>query len=431
MVRSVAKELESNLDEGGVEITIINTYGYKNKGDSAILLSMMDSLRDQLGPISFNIESWHPELDQEIFDAHVYGTLWKYGIIAPYLRISPLAIYEAARKLPLLYFELGGIWENRIASFLLREEESELLRRMNDSDLILSCGGGFLHDSHGPAFLKHLFSLEIAARLETPVMVYAQSIGPFRSERFARLTSSVLNRVDYITLRDQISETYLAEIGVSAPPCQVTADAAFLLDSEIYRDKTLLEEIQQSKLPIGITVRDWKYPNSEDPSEKRENYREEMARYVDELVVGLDGDIFFFCHTPSDADEARRIMTRSNNRNRMCILDPDIPPRELKYLTGEVDLFIGTRMHSTIFSMGMGTPTISIPYLPKSSDLMSRLELDDLVLKIEDVNHGELMRITRELLSTDKYQSTMGNRVPQMSELAKKNVEIAEKLLRG
>lgn len=385
-------------------------------------------LEDELGEVSFAIESWSPELDQTVYESDVFPPLWKYSLTFPIVNFSPLTIVEGIQKLPFTIANAGNNnpLENR---WLLRSKENELIERMNESDLIISCGGGFLHDTFGPAFLRHLYTLRIANKLDTPVMMFAQSIGPFNKKCYGEITSSVLDNVDYITVRDLISEEYLAEISVSEPPIEVTADAAFSFTPR-QPESEVVSRMETSNSSVGITVRRWKYPSSSKPTAMQKRYRKEMAAYVDHLY-SQDVDIYFFNHKRSDAKEARKILDQCTADTQATVLSSDIHPRELKALTGAVDLFVGTRMHSTIFSMAMGTPTISIAYLPKSTDLMNRLELSEFVVDIETVTRDELIQMTKTLRSDPSHTERMIENVEELKMLSRENVSIAEKLIQS
>ncbi|OAQ54138.1 polysaccharide pyruvyl transferase [Natrinema mahii] len=390
---------------------------------------MIDTLEENFEEVSFTLESWSPELDQQVYDADVFPPLWRYPVTLPIIRFSPLTILEAGRKIP--YTLMNRITGNSVRnSWLLRSKEQELIKRMSDSDLIISCGGGYLHDTYGPAFLRHLYTLSVANSIDTPVMVYAQSIGPFSSEYYGRIAASVLNGTDHITIRDKISQEYLSNIFVTETPIEVTADAAFLLTPRpSEKCSNGLSEIESSDFPVGITVRKWEYPGASDPEFLRKRYRKEMANYIDYLHRTQSADIYFFNHTPEDKREAERILTRCESTPDTTILNPDIHPRELKTMTGAVDLFVGTRMHSTIFSMAMKTPTVSIAYLPKSTDLMERLGLDQFVVDIDEVTGNDLIQMTEMIHTDESYRQKLDEGISKIKKLSGKNAEIAEQLI--
>ncbi|WP_380677909.1 polysaccharide pyruvyl transferase family protein [Salinigranum sp. GCM10025319] len=417
-------DLPSNKQE--IEISFINYFGHVNKGDAAIILSMIDSLNEEFGEVRYTIESWHP--DEEKIDAEIFDALLKSKNLNSDIGRTYQTFVETLIKSVYLGSSLvkGRPSSNTL---LLNSAEKKLIQRLQHSDIILSVGGGYLLDSGGPDFLKHLYTLKIATLVDTPVMMYAQSIGPFTNPVYSRITRSILEDTEYITVRDHVSKKYLSQMGVSSPPVEVTADAAFLLTPEKPELDYGICTRSDQDFCVGLTVRDWNYPNSDRPKQRKQNYRREMSKVVDYVSSEYNSKIFFFSHTPNDVDEANRIIDLSSVNSGVQVLDPDTPPRELKYLTGEMDLFIGTRMHSTIFSMAMGTPTISIAYLPKSIDLMNRLDLDPLVLKIENTDAEEIQEMIKKVLNDSEFQEKMEVGIGQLQSLARKNTEIVRDII--
>lgn len=425
------KKLDSSVtDDDTVNITITNVFGYSNKGDSAIVLSMLDALNKELGDVEIAIESWHPELDQDIYkNCRVFDRLWKgrrcekFGNFSPY----PENLLESVTKLPYLINSIQSNNGPLSESIFLSSKEEELISQLQESDVIVSVGGGFLLGSIES--LVHLYSLKIATLSNTPVVIYAQSIGPFDNKLVRELAASVLQNVDYITVRDNISKENLESMGVTSPKIEVTADAAFLFEPEYTSNiKDINNDINNSGFSVGITVRNWRYPNSKNPNKKRKNYRQQLSKFVDYINSEYADHIYFFNHTEQDSAEAERIIDMSSCESDITNLRSDIPPRNLKHLIGKMDLFVGTRMHSTIFSMEMGVPTISIAYLPKSIDLMQRVNLDKYVIPIEKTNKNDLQIMLDNIIRNEQeYLQTMTKKIQRLRKLARKNVEIVNK----
>jgi len=431
MTSSEPNQVHQNRERA--KLTVINVFGYKNKGDSAIVWSIIDALNKKFNNPDIAIESWHPELDQKVYNEKVFDRLWKGRSSSKYGRFSPYPenIFEAIFKVPYLFNSIQQSSQPSSTSRFLTSQEEAFVQRLQESDLIISVGGGFLLGS-GPAALVHLYTLKVATLVDTPVMIYAQSIGPFGNQLISKATKWVLNDVDYITIRDNISGRYLSEIGVKSPPIEVTADAAFLIEAEQTEFiNEIIDGINRNGFSVGITVRDWHYPNSKNPDEKKTNYRNQLSQFVEYLNSEYANHIYFFSHREKDAEEAKRIVNKCSCEQNTTILDPDISPHALKYLTGEMELFIGTRMHSTIFSMEMGTPTISIAYLPKSLDLMERLDLEEMVIPIEDTNNEDLTSMTKLLLNNNKYKHRMHSGISGLRKLSERNADIALQLAKN
>ena len=84
--------------------------------------------------------------------------------------------------------------------------------------------------------------------------VCAQTVGPFKSGLSKRVARFVFRRASLITLRDEISEGYLKELGIDG--ARLVADPAFLLEpaSRARVDGILADEGASSHLGpfVGI-----------------------------------------------------------------------------------------------------------------------------------------------------------------------------------
>jgi len=419
-------------------VYILNAFGYKNKGDAAILISMVDAIKKIDPSLDFKVESWNYRKDKSYYQEDVYPPFWRfntkfwekiYGIPTPSL---PLNIIEGVRKLPLL--SSNRLVKKLTHKLLLTKTEKEAFRELNNSSLILSCGGGFINDTSGATFLRHLYSIELANRLDIPVMIYSQSIGPFLKNRYARLTQTVLNGVDWITLRDHISKEHLEEIGVDQRKVVVAADAAFTLEpADTKTAEGILSgcgiDYDDNKLLVGITARDWNFPESKNPQESKNAYVNSLLSVIGWLLESKDARVVFLPQTEEDT-EIQKFLAKKSGRGNIKVLDLSLHPAKLKAVSGLMDLFIGTRMHSTIFSMSMGVPTISIAYLPKSVDLMNRIGMEDYVIEINKISPEWLReRVNASLNNRDHLKRVLRKETLRLKRLAKENAKKAVSLI--
>jgi colanic acid/amylovoran biosynthesis protein len=86
---------------------------------------------------------------------------------------------------------------------------------------------------------------------------------------------------------------------------------------------------------------------------------------------------------------------------------------ELKAIYGELDLLIGTRFHSVIFSLTAGVPCIGIAYEHKTTGIMRELGLEQWVIAIEAVTAENLIVLADRLVaSADDYRLLLAERMP-------------------
>jgi colanic acid/amylovoran biosynthesis protein len=418
------------MGRGRPETVLTNYYGAANLGDAAIALATADALRDRLGRPPATVESWHPRADAAygLFDdADVFDPLWRPHAPPGPLPVSPGEFAEAARKLPYLGRALLGDFDPD--SRLLRPDERRLLARIRDADLVVSAGGGYLHDVHGPVFLRHLYTIALAARTETPVFVCGQSIGPFRSSLLGWVAARVLSATDYVAVRDPRSAAFLDRAGVTGVPVEVTADSAFLLDPA--PPDPPLPEADGGPL-VAATVRRWVYPDADRPAAARERYRDAVAACFDRLVVAHDATVVCLAHAAADVTEARRVRARCAHPGGVHVRPPDLGPRELKGATAAADLVVGTRMHSTVFATAAGTPTLCLSYLPKARTVMERLDLAEYAVDVDEVTPARLRGLVDRLLADREAVATrLARRVPGLVAAAGRHAVIAAQLVDG
>lgn len=426
------------------KITIINSGFSANKGDAGILYGAIKALNRHFPEdTEYIIESaWKKNIDKEIFGylknkVKIFQPLWKHSTVLTYKRnLVPIPNFfwaEGLIKIPIL-LEMREKKEIRYLKPFLSKDDMELINQMKDSNIIISCAGGSFHDNEGgAAFLQLLYSIYIAINTNVPVMIYAQSIGPFKSKIYEKITQNVLSKVSLITVRDYYSKEYLEKLEVNTPII-VTADSAFSLPDPFKTEynksiSKYLEKyywIKESKLNIGITVRNWNLKQSH-----IEKYKHAMINLIEYVCnTYKDVSITFFPQVSSDILLSRSICNDSNYCNQKCfVIEDNLHPMILKGLYGKMNLFIGTRMHSTIFSLGMRVPTINIAYMPKSVDLMKRLNMENVTFSIDDIDEKKIIEaIDMILQDEEKTKEKIEKNIQELEYLSIKNAEYAYKI---
>ena len=95
------------------------------------------------------------------------------------------------------------------------------LHNLLNSDIVISSPGGFLQDYNiFSSLIPNVFLLCSAKVLRKPVIIYAQSLGPFRNKILRSFVQLILNRVEAIILREEISKYFLNEANINTPKIQ-------------------------------------------------------------------------------------------------------------------------------------------------------------------------------------------------------------------
>ena len=178
-------------------VVISGYYGFGNFGDEAILAVLTDKLK-------------------------------KLGLEVVVLSSNP-------RRTSMGYFV------NSINSFDFHQV-SGLIKQ---SDILISGGGSLLQDATSiKSLIYYLWVIFTALRFKKKVIIFAQGIGPIRNKIAQFVTSKILKRCDYVSVRDYRSQAVLEWWGVKS---DLLCDPIFSLNLPINRNRGVL----------GVQLRDF------------------------------------------------------------------------------------------------------------------------------------------------------------------------------
>lgn len=409
-----------------MKIIITDFYCSSNRGDAAILEGMINSLKKYFPECAIFVLSYFPEVteiinkipsDKPLIDTSTVSLRKIFYIF--YLTIWAL-FYKNGVELP------GFGRKKQINHYL-------------NCDCIISVGGGNTNDNYRPAILGRLFNLYFAKLLGKPVIIYAQSLGPFNTMIYRTLARFVLNRVDLILLRDHKSKVVLDTLGVTVPPIHVTADAAFSLHSyDIDIGANLLRkesfDTGNNKLKVSISVRKWSY-YEKDNFQGHKQYISSIASVADYLIREKNAKVIFAStctgfggYQNDDRCVAHEII--KNMKNDASILCGEYSARQLSSIYGNMDLHIGTRMHSNILSMLSGTPVVAIQYELKTSGLMDSIGLNEFVVDVNHINSESLIYLVDKVINEkDSIKQHILRKIPELRHQADTNAKLVHEFL--
>ncbi|MEW4272104.1 polysaccharide pyruvyl transferase family protein [Priestia megaterium] len=399
-----------------MNILIVNAHSSKNKGDAGIVLSMIDSLKKNIPNSNIKIKSRFPKLDKDTYDVLV-------GECAANISVDPdeskvTKILSAIKMLKLIYRKNQNIDED-----------------YRWADVVVSCGGGFLLSHRfSPALLQHLVQLKLAFDYNKPVVIYAQSIGPFYNSIMQKVSKRILNNVDSIFIRENISKQWLEKIGCTNKNIKLVSDSAFCMveQQSDYVDQLFLKLKDNHKGPIiGLTARDWNFPEMENKELHREKYVESMQKVILHFEEKYNAKVLLMPQVlgPNNFNDDRiisREILQGIDSKYSELVDYDFNPRELKYFYSKLDMFIGTRMHSNIFSLSSYVPTVAINYEHKTRGIMELLDLGQYVLEINHITAEDLITKSEKCWNQREIlKDKLKKQIPQVLE----NAEIPAKYI--
>ena len=89
-----------------------------------------------------------------------------------------------------------------------------------------------------------------------------------------------------------------------------------------------------------------------------------------------------------------------------------------------MDYFVGTRMHSNIFSLSEGIPCLAISYDPKTDGIMELFDLSDYVIDINEIDTKKLVQTFKKLVQNqEKVKSKIDKKLINIKDNAFENFQ--------
>lgn len=246
-----------------------------------------------------------------------------------------------------------------------RTSPMEVIHTLRQANLLICGGGSLLQDVTSARSLAYYLSvIWLAKKLGAKVMIYAQGIGPIVKKIDRRVSRSVLNRVDIISVRDAASKTYLEELGVDRQDIYLTADPSFAMepDSPERADEILRGAGAPDGVPlIGVSLRPWK---------EQVNWLPAIARGLDTAATQIGGTLIFL-PMQKDQDMGICVQVASQTSAKSVVVSDKLTPSETMAVIGRMSLIVGMRLHALIFAASMGIPFVGVAYDPKVEAFVS------------------------------------------------------------
>lgn len=285
-----------------MKVVISGYYGFDNIGDEAILKSIIMALKEEDKSIEITVLSSNPE-----------GTKKNYNV-------------------------------NAINRWNIKNIYKELL----NGDGLISGGGSLLQDvTSSRSILYYTSIIGLARLMKKPVAIYAQGVGPINKNLNKKIVKHFLNKVQYISLRDEESFELIKSIGVKVES-DIVPDPVMGLDFKSIDRKYRKEPY------IIISVRSWG---------SKEDYLNQIAKSCDDIKKAGISIKLIPMHGKLDEDTSKILANMIKGDVEILSYKMNIEEK-LKYIR-EARLMIAMRLHALIFAGNVGTPMIGISYDPK------------------------------------------------------------------
>lgn len=132
------------------------------------------------------------------------------------------------------------------------------------------------------------------------------------------------------------------------------------------------------KMKVGMTIKSVS-------ATQKSQYENMMKTCIEHIIDKYDVNIFIYPHVTVDDDVEESIkvyrMLADKYKSNVTVFTDNYQSGELKYLYSHMDYFIATRLHSSIFAIGEGVPSLVIAYHgTKAQGIFHNIDLDEWVV---------------------------------------------------
>ena len=424
-----AKNISHYLD---VPLHVVNilqtgTYCSSNKGDAAMEFSLAQALQSHLAGVSITISTPFPELDRDTYSPITVVRCNRRRLIWGSFLVMRAWLWRRMSR-----------WLGTSVDFLISNSELQATR---DADLVVDLSGDMLTEDYGPhVAYSHFLPILIAQAMQTPYMICAQSIGPFKYTR--AVARRVLGGAALITAREEITRHYLYKLGISEGKVVTTADMAFLLKSasDHIIDSTFRQERINSdgKSILGISLSNLAHNHyrKRNPKAAGTEFTSMFAGILDTIASQYNYQIVFVPHVTGPRPSADdRIFAERISRlmhTSATVIQGDYTPDILKGIISQFDLYMGTRMHANIAALTSGIPTLAIAYSHKTDGIMQLFDQSEFVCDIATLDANELLDRFKSLYDDrENISHILLGRTEKLKARAFHNIELIENLLQS
>jgi colanic acid/amylovoran biosynthesis protein len=413
-----------------------------NMGDAAILRGEMRILKHTCGQNTrFVIFDSQPDASKKYYPDLTFRKMLYLRLPHAFARVpvignlvSYLGMFRLCTGALALRFNAHAI-----AEWILPKAVYNDLCEYHSADLVVSTGGTILVENYDltPRWLDFAVTLI----LNKPLVLFTQSLGPFRKPLNKFLAKLIFNRAEVIFLRDDKSRNHLVDIGITSRNLYVCADAAFaFVDPCRLKEGDLREEQSVRGFNVAVSVREWRHFKTIDPTLGIMQYKSAICALCHYLVGRYHARVTFLStcqgipeYWTNDATFAADIIATlpADISARVELNDRFHRPEEMIDLLRDFDFVISTRLHMGILSLCAGTPVFSFAYEFKTKELFKRLNMPQFALDIEQLNDTKVTeRLEQFIQSMPAMRKQLVADVAQQRKLAYRAKRILKAKLR-
>ncbi len=309
---------------------------------------------------------------------------------------------------------------------------STLFKRLNPTfklltelDLIADVtGGDSFSDIYGlPRLAQSVAFKRVLWQFCSRFIMLPQTYGPFKAVEAQQLAAEVLSHANPIFTRDQAGLTTIRTIlteHIPAKHIEFIPDVGLLLEPQkpavaAVLVQTLQQLKSQNKIIIGLNISgllynaEYSYEGSQASAEQHfglhSNYREMMLQVAQYFLQQPNTILVLTPHVfvekgqrESDPEASAHFYQTlsAQYEHRVLLLDAPVNHREVKYIIGLSDFFMGARMHACVAALSQGIATVGMAYSGKFKGVFESVGMTEQVADLRHLSSTQLLELVEQ-----------------------------------
>lgn len=297
----------------------------------------------------------------------------------------------------------------------------ETLKHVKDCDLVISHSDENFKESASllplnPYWALTWWSMLISRTMEIlvaksfgkSVIMFPNSVGPFRTWIGRFLARLSLNSCDHVLIRDPISYEIVRQLKIRSLKT-LTFDTALLFSTPDGNDSDSFSRPLMGVSP-GIYARALS--------------QGEIHKYIMAHAWALDAAIkkygFFVVLMPhyisgfrfDDMETCKLIMDNMKNKDRVQIVSTNTVEK-FKLLLDQMDMIVSSKMHPAILGASGYVPILCVAYDHKQTGFFQRLDMSDCILDIQGLSKESLFsKIEHVWIRRKQLRESLEDKIP-------------------
>lgn len=299
----------------------------------------------------------------------------------------------------------------------------------NASVALSLAGGDSFSDIYGIRRLLYVSLPQLLVlAMGRPLILLPQTLGPFHAGWAKWIGRFILKHARRVYARDQASVTMARGLlGEAADHVCLARDMGFALTPSPPVD--IPEWASRKNRPlVGLNVSGLLYMGGYDHSNMfgiHGDYPDLMRKIVRWFTNTEKTDVVLVTHVTGNREgddkacAALHEELKDECNGRLHLADPGLNHREIKFLIGKCDFFLGSRMHACVAALSQEVPAVGLAYSRKFTGVFETVGVRDLVVDLREMSEDEVLERVQTLFHRrEKFASLLRETIPHARDAA-------------